>query len=841
MNFLHRSEYEQGTDPQNHDTDDDGLFDGIEVDVHETSPLDADTDDDALPDGWEVQYGLAPLNPRDAMDDPDGDHIVTGYEFEHDTVPTNTASRPATTIYVDVSAPGPGDGSQASPYPAIQTGLNAVTEPYSIVEVADGVYTGALNRDVMLPDVPVLLMSSSSPGSCIVDCQGQDRAMTVQAACDGRWVIEGLTFREGAETDGGAIHCSGAPTIRRCRFEDCSASSKGGAIYNWRGAPDIRRCEFADNSAAAGGVVYSSRADLDVDRCWFTGNEAQSGGALYSVYSGVSRVRSSVFTGNTAEYGGVLWSSDPPVQFVNCTFAHNLTSLGAGVLEHATVASLGAINCIAWTNMPTSFAHAGHAISYSVVEGGYAGTGNLDVNPRLIPGSLRLPSDSPCIDAGTAVDAPDLDVDNEARWDAPAQSNTVSTVDIGADEFVDTDTDDMADAWEHQHFGDLSHAAGGDEETVPDGLTNRDEHDSGTDPNIADSDGDGVVDGAEVHVHLTDPLEQDSDGDNVDDGVELTIGSDPLDPYDIKITGTGVSPVQIDPLTNVADIAFSVNWTSDVRVVIHPVDVSLHYMGAFSVDVQTNEVRILSARFDPGSHTVEWDGRDGSGSIVSNGSYAYTISATNALGLVADTYAPEYVGGPVTVSNFWMGTNFSFQANEPLDVAYELSLPALVAVAVPQAAYPCVWGEARPAGWHTERFDGRHFVDRSLLFGSFKMAIKAEVLPENLVIVNHDPALLEDDLQTEQYLIVPSFSEVSEIHYELREPALVELRVRDPNGNMITVQDATNQTAGAYVVEWMATDDSNRVVNTIGDYEVYLDAESTNGVTRTYTANISVR
>ena len=51
----------------------------------------------------------------------------------------------------------------------------------------------------------------------------------------------------------------------------------------------------------------------------------------------------------------------------------------------------------------------------------------------------------------------------------------------------------------------------------------------GTDPNVADSDGDQVIDGQEL-LNGTDPLDDDSDDDGVDDGMERDQGSDPLDP-----------------------------------------------------------------------------------------------------------------------------------------------------------------------------------------------------------------------------------------------------------------------------------------------------------------------
>ena len=66
-----------------------------------------------------------------------------------------------------------------------------------------------------------------------------------------------------------------------------------------------------------------------------------------------------------------------------------------------------------------------------------------------------------------------------------------------------------------------------------DGLLDADERALGTDLFDADSDDDGLTDGAEVHTHGTDPLDADTDGDGYSDGVEVPGGSDPLDPESI--------------------------------------------------------------------------------------------------------------------------------------------------------------------------------------------------------------------------------------------------------------------------------------------------------------------
>ncbi len=54
-----------GTDPNDPDSDADGLLDGEEVNTHGTDPLNADTDGDLVSDGDEVANGTDPTDPTD--------------------------------------------------------------------------------------------------------------------------------------------------------------------------------------------------------------------------------------------------------------------------------------------------------------------------------------------------------------------------------------------------------------------------------------------------------------------------------------------------------------------------------------------------------------------------------------------------------------------------------------------------------------------------------------------------------------------------------------------------------------------------------------------------------
>lgn len=98
----------------------------------------------------------------------------------------------------------------------------------------------------------------------------------------------------------------------------------------------------------------------------------------------------------------------------------------------------------------------------------------------------------------------------------------------------DSDGDGMPDDWELSNGFNPSNAADGQQDADGDGLKNVDEFRFGTGPHVADSDGDGILDGEEVVLgadgYITNPLLADTDGDGIRDGLEFTSGSDPTNP-----------------------------------------------------------------------------------------------------------------------------------------------------------------------------------------------------------------------------------------------------------------------------------------------------------------------
>lgn len=113
----------------------------------------------------------------------------------------------------------------------------------------------------------------------------------------------------------------------------------------------------------------------------------------------------------------------------------------------------------------------------------------------------------------------------------------------------DTDGDGLSDSWEIAFFGDLSRDGSGDFDT--DNLSDLEEFEEGTNPILADSDGDTLNDDVELSGSAnpfdnapTNPLVADSDGDGFDDNVEADSSTNPNDAASFPGRPTGFQLVE---------------------------------------------------------------------------------------------------------------------------------------------------------------------------------------------------------------------------------------------------------------------------------------------------------
>ena len=187
---------------------------------------------------------------------------------------------------------------------------------------------------------------------------------------------------------------------------DTFAPAQGGGAAN----SDLIDCDVDSNQANAPVLAYTTAAGGGVfggtlDGCRVVDNfcAANGGGVAYADVTG------SEIVGNSAQQGAGCFDSN-----LDRTTVFGNTSLSAGPGGMYVEGSGSVRDSILWNNGLELFAGPGATltVTYSDVEGGWPGTGNLALDPLFwdpaLP-DLHLTAGSPCIDAGDPLSSPDPD------------------------------------------------------------------------------------------------------------------------------------------------------------------------------------------------------------------------------------------------------------------------------------------------------------------------------------------------------------------------------------------------------------------------------------------------
>lgn len=333
-----------------------------------------------------------------------------------------------------------------SQHATIQAAINAA-QPGDTIIVADGIYTGPGNRDLSILGKAITIRSENGAAACIIDSQGLPGqphcGFIIMHGETPATVIDGFTIRGGNQFNGAGITISNAsPTVRNCVLTGNTCDCWGAAIYvEHNAAPLIEKCLMTGNtSAAEGGGLFVWNASPIVRDCEIVNNAGDIGAGVCA-FGGATQLVNCIIAGNGPAFwaGGVYMHGGT---VTNCTVVGNTaTTHASGIFLQAGAAVR---NTIVWGNTGASSVNApAGTITYSNVEGGFAGTGNISTEPKFAsPTDLRLLGGSPCIDAGNSAAAglPATDMTGNARRiDDPATADTgiggTPMIDIGAYEF----------------------------------------------------------------------------------------------------------------------------------------------------------------------------------------------------------------------------------------------------------------------------------------------------------------------------------------------------------------------------------------------------------------------
>ncbi|KPL07503.1 hypothetical protein AMJ71_08905 [candidate division TA06 bacterium SM1_40] len=213
---------------------------------------------------------------------------------------------------------------------------------------------------------------------------------------------------------GGGIRCHGvSPAIIGNRITANSAEWGGGIICDGYSFPAITQNTVAGNSATLGaGILCWAYSSAEVRNNIIALNAAsECGGGIHCWRHSSMTLAGNTITGNTAnERGGGIHCLDHSTMTLSgSTVAENRASAQGGGVDCYGNSSITVMNSILWgdsaltgpeVSLDTS---SSITISYSDVEGGWPGGGNIDADPVFVlaeKGDYRLLWGSPCIDSG---------------------------------------------------------------------------------------------------------------------------------------------------------------------------------------------------------------------------------------------------------------------------------------------------------------------------------------------------------------------------------------------------------------------------------------------------------
>jgi CHRD domain/Bacterial Ig domain/Ig-like domain CHU_C associated/PKD-like domain len=211
----------------------------------------------------------------------------------------------------------------------------------------------------------------------------------------------------------------------------------GGIVVQNAGSPMIANCIISQNAAVMGGGLYVGDASTpNILLCKIIGNQAGFGSALYFQDGSHGKVNNTLISGNKGI--GAVYNNTSNPMITNVTFGGN-GGYNGGIFNANSQPVIK--NSIIWGNS-TPFNDTQSIITYSTIQGGYAGTGNLSMNPKYISpmpdglapittGDYHLQASSLAIDRGDngTISLTDKDLDGNLRRFAGGR------VDMGAYEF----------------------------------------------------------------------------------------------------------------------------------------------------------------------------------------------------------------------------------------------------------------------------------------------------------------------------------------------------------------------------------------------------------------------
>ena len=321
------------------------------------------------------------------------------------------------TWHVSTTGSDDNDGSEENPFATIQHGIDAASDGDTVL-VSVGTYEENINyngKNIVVGSLTLINEDTSYVSLTIID---STFGTTVSfgdpfqgTGVDSSAMLIGFTIKDAST----GIFCS---SYDNPRLESLHLNNNSIGITINKSSK-VRNCIFSNNNKAIR-LNYAYEENVEFKNVILKNNST----AIESDESNATFENCLFYSNNWEHFnrGNHI--------FMNCTFFEN-----SGYFTWWNNGSLQVINSILWQNS-FSFSYGNvstpPSISYSSVEGGYDGTGNISYDPLFVHSesyNFNLLENSPCIDAGD----PDLDSDGDDYIiDIDDQDPDGTRMDIGA-------------------------------------------------------------------------------------------------------------------------------------------------------------------------------------------------------------------------------------------------------------------------------------------------------------------------------------------------------------------------------------------------------------------------